>query len=170
MKTMKFRIRVVMTGVFFLLFLMVAMNFFKISVVENEKYQAMANDQHFGSILISAHRGSIYDSHGSPLAKSASVYKVFLDPRQFKTELKSLQESIDKRNKEKLEGTYKPKFDENGNEINTLPESSDDFKNEAINFLAEKLGITTEKVSSAMEANNQYSILQDQVEKPVADE
>lgn len=170
MKTMKFRIRVIMTGVFFLLFLMVAMNFFKISVVENEKYQAMANDQHFGSILISAHRGSIYDSHGSPLAKSASVYKVFLDPRQFKTELKSLQESIDKRNKEKLAGTYKPKFDENGNELNTLPESSDDFKNEAINFLAEKLGITPEKVSSAMEANNQYSILQDQVEKPVADE
>ncbi len=170
MKTMKFRIRVIMTGVFFLLFLMVAMNFFKISVVENEKYQAMANDQHFGSILISAHRGSIYDSHGSPLAKSASVYKVFLDPRQFKTELKSLQESIDKRNKEKLAGTYKPKFDENGNELNPLPESSDDFKNEAINFLAEKLGITPEKVSSAMEANNQYSILQDQVEKPVADE
>ena len=170
LKTMKFRIRVIMTGVFFLLFLLVAMNFFKISVVENDKYQAMANDQHFGTIRISAHRGSIYDSKGTPLAKSASVYKVFLDPRQFQTELESLQESIDKRNKEKSEGTYKPEFDKDGNEINTLPESADAFRNEAINFLSEKLGITTEKVSSAMEANNQYSILQDQVEKPVADE
>ncbi|MDE7139022.1 MAG: PASTA domain-containing protein [Ruminococcus sp.] len=170
LKTMKFRIRVVMTGVFFLLFLLVALNFFKISVVENDKYQAMANDQHFGSILISAHRGSIYDSNGAPLAKSASVYKVFLDPRQFQKELKSLQESIDKRNKEKLAGDYKPKFDDDGNELNPLPESSDAFKEDSINFLSEKLGITTEKVVSAMEANNQYSILQDQVEKPVADE
>lgn len=159
-----------MTGVFFLLFLMIAMNFFKISVVENERYQAMANDQHFGSILISAHRGSIYDSKGSPLAKSASVYKVFLDPRQFQKELKALQESIDKRSKEKLDGTYKPKYDGDGNELNTLPESAEAFKNEAIDFLSEKLGITAEKVSSAMVENSQYSILQDQVEKPIADE
>lgn len=170
LKTMKFRIRVIMTGVFFLLFLFVAINFFKISVIDNEKYQAMANDQHFGSIPISAHRGSIYDSNGTPLAKSASVYKVFLDPCQFQKELKSLQKSIDKRNKEKAAGDYKPKFDEDGNELNTLPESSDAFREEAINFLSEKLGITTEKVASAMEENTQYSILQDQVEKPVADE
>ncbi|MDE6539781.1 MAG: peptidoglycan glycosyltransferase, partial [Ruminococcus sp.] len=75
-KKLKFRVRVVMTVVFFLLFLVVAINFFHISVTQNEKYQDMANDQHFGSILISAHRGSIYDSKGSTLAKSASVYKV----------------------------------------------------------------------------------------------
>lgn len=170
MKKMKFRVRVVMTLVFFLLFLVVAINFFHISVVENEKYQAMANDQHFGSILISAHRGSIYDSKGATLAKSASVYKVFLDPRQFQKELEALQKSIDSRNKKKLDGNYKAEYDEDGNEINPLPESSEAFRNDAINFLSEKLGITTEKVSNAMEANNQYSILQDQVEKPVADE
>lgn len=169
-KKMKFRVRVVMTLVFFLLFLVVAINFFHISVVQNERFQAMANDQHFGSILISAHRGSIYDSKGSTLAKSASVYKVFLDPKQFKKELETLQKSIDSRNKKKLNGDYKAEYDENGNEINTLPESADAFRTEAINFLSEKLGITPEKVNDAMEANNQYSILQDQVEKPVADE
>lgn len=169
-KKMKFRVRVVMTLVFFLLFLVVAINFFHISVVQNERFQAMANDQHFGSILISAHRGSIYDSKGSTLAKSASVYKVFLDPKQFKKELETLQKSIDSRNKKKLNGDYKAEYDEDGNEINTLPESADAFRTEAINFLSEKLGITPEKVNDAMEANNQYSILQDQVEKPVADE
>ncbi|MCM1507577.1 MAG: penicillin-binding transpeptidase domain-containing protein [Ruminococcus flavefaciens] len=168
--TMKFRVRVVMTLVFFLLFLVVAVNFFHISVTENEKYQAMANDQHFGSILISAHRGSIYDSKGSTLAKSASVYKVFLDPRQFQKELKSLQESIDSRTKKKLDGDYKAEYDEDGNELNPLPESAEAFKNDAINFLSEKLGITTEEVSEAMEANNQYSRLKEQVEKPIADE
>lgn len=169
-KKMKFRVRVVMTLVFFLLFLVVAINFFHISVVQNERFQAMANDQHFGSILISAHRGSIYDSKGSTLAKSASVYKVFLDPKQFKKELETLQKSIDSRNKKKLNGDYKAEYDEDGNEINTLPESADAFRTEAISFLSEKLGITPEKVNDAMEANNQYSILQDQVEKPVADE
>lgn len=169
-KNLKFRARVVMTLVFFLLFLVVAINFFHISVTQNEKYQEMANDQHFGSILISAHRGSIYDSKGATLAKSASVYKVFLDPSQFKKELESLQESIDSRNKKKLDGNYTPEYDEDGNEINPLPESSEIFKTEAIAFLSEKLGVTSEKVEKAMEANNQYSILQDRVEKPIADE
>ena len=152
-KNLKFRARVVMTLVFFLLFLVVAINFFHISVTQNEKYQEMANDQHFGSILISAHRGSIYDSKGATLAKSASVYKVFLDPSQFKKELESLQESIDSRNKKKLDGNYTPEYDEDGNEINPLPESSEIFKTEAIAFLSEKLGVTSEKVEKAMEAN-----------------
>ncbi|MDE5584444.1 MAG: PASTA domain-containing protein [Ruminococcus sp.] len=169
-KTMKFRVRFIMTGIFFLLFLFVAVNFFKISVVENEKYQAMANDQHFGSIRISAHRGSIYDSKGAPLAKSASVYKVFLDPQQFKKELKALQKSIDERNKEKANNTYKPEFDDNGKELYPLPESVDSFRNDAIAFLSEKLKITAETVANAMEADNQYSRLKEQVEKPIADE
>ncbi|MDE6797252.1 MAG: PASTA domain-containing protein [Ruminococcus sp.] len=99
-----------------------------------------------------------------------SVYKVFIDPQQFQKELKSLQESIDKRNENKLDGNYTPEYDEDGNEKNPLPESAEAFRTEAINFLSEKLGITPEKVTNAMEANNQYSILQDQVEKPVADE
>lgn len=169
-KKMKFRVRVVMTLVFFLLFLGVAINFFHISVTQNKKYQEMANDLHFGSILISAHRGSIYDSKGATLAKSASVYKVFLDPCQFQKELKSLQESIDARNKKKLDGSYKAEYDSDGNEKNPLPESAEAFRNEAVIFLSEKLGITPQKVTEAMDANNQYSILQDQVEKPVADE
>ncbi|MDE6670990.1 MAG: hypothetical protein K2K16_02210 [Ruminococcus sp.] len=99
-----------------------------------------------------------------------SVYKVFIDPQQFQKELKSLQESIDKRNENKLDGNYTPEYDEDGNEKNPLPESAEAFRTEAINFLSEKLGITPEKVTNAMEANNHYSILQDQVEKPVADE
>lgn len=156
--------------VFCVLFGVIITNFFKISVIDNEQYQAMANDMHFGSITISAHRGSIYDSTGTPLAKSASVYKVFLDPKRFKEELTKLQDAIDKQNAEKLAGTYNPQYDDDGNQTDLLPVSSEAFKQDATAFLADKLGITVEKVSSAMEANNQYSILQDQVEKPVADE
>lgn len=167
---MRFRTKIVMTSVFFVLFAVVAGNFFKISVVENEKYQEMANDQHFGSITLSAHRGSIYDSKGNTLAKSASVYKVFLDPKQFRDDMDTLQKSIDKRNSEKAAGTYTPKYDKEGNELDVLPESLDAFRSETVTFLALKLGISEEKVKTAMEENTQYSVLQDQVEKPVADE
>lgn len=168
--SMRFRTKIVMTSVFFVLFAVVAGNFFKISVVENEKYQEMANDQHFGSITLSAHRGSIYDSKGNTLAKSASVYKVFLDPKQFRDDMDTLQKSIDKRNSEKAAGTYTPKYDKEGNELDVLPESLDAFRSETVTFLALKLGISEEKVKTAMEENTQYSVLQDQVEKPVADE
>ena len=167
---MRFRTKIVMTSVFFVLFAVVAGNFFKISVVENEKYQEMANDQHFGSINLSAHRGSIYDAKGNTLAKSASVYKVFLDPKQFRDDMDTLQKSIDKRNSEKAAGTYTPKYDKEGNELDVLPESLDAFRSETVTFLALKLGISEEKVKTAMEENTQYSVLQDQVEKPVADE
>lgn len=178
-KSMKIRTKIVMTLVFFILFAFVAGNFFKISVVENKKYQAMANDQHFGSITISANRGSIYDSKGMALAKSASVYKVFLDPKQFRKDIELLQERIDKRNKQIRNGTYKPAVEtttnENGEQVQVivedpLPSSAEDFRQEAISVLSGKLEITADKVTKAMEANNQYSILQEQVEKPVADE
>ena len=167
---MRFRTKFVMTAVFFVLFALISINFFKISVVNNKKYQAMANSQHFGSITISAHRGTIYDSNGNALAKSATVYKVYLDPSMFKTELEGLQKRIDKRNKDKKNGDYKPEYDENGVEKNALPESSLAFTEQTVAFLAEKLAIEPEKVRKAMAEDTQYSVLQDQVEKPVADE
>ncbi len=167
---MRFRVRLVMTSVFFILFGLVAANFFKISVIQNEKYQNMANSQHFGSISISANRGTIYDANGHILAKSASVYKVFLDPVHFREDLVTLQKKIDKRNEDKKNGAYTPEYDEKGVEINALPESADAFRTATVTFLAEKLGISTDKVSKAMDENNQYSVLQEQVEKPVADE
>lgn len=177
--SMKRRAKSFMTLLFLGMFFVVAKNFFKISVIENEKYQAMANNQHFGSIKISAHRGSIYDSQGTALAKSASVYKVFLDPTQFKKDMKNLQKRIDERNAQIKNGTYKPAVEtttnENGEEVQviieeTLPSSADSFREEAISVLSGKLGITAEKVTKAMEEDNQYSKLQEQVEKPVADE
>lgn len=125
---------------------------------------------HFGSIPISAHRGAIYDSQGAVLAKSATVYKIFIDPKNFSEEMTDLQKRIDEQNKKKTEGTYKPEFDEEGNQIDILPVSAEAFKQSAITFLSEKLGITAEDVTDAMSANNQYKVLQDQVEKPVADE
>lgn len=178
-KSMKFRAKITMTGAFLLLFTGVAANFFNISVIKNKEYQTMANDQHFGSIPISAHRGSIYDSKGTALAKSATVYKVFLDPKQYRLDMENLQKRIDKRQEDIKNGTYQPKVqtttDAEGNEITQideepLPQSVENFRIEAIAMLSEKLGITSEKIEKAMAAENQYSVLQEQVEKPLADE
>ncbi|MBP3249581.1 MAG: PASTA domain-containing protein [Ruminococcus sp.] len=169
-KAMKFRTKAVMTASFSLLFAAVTANFFNISVLNNRKYQEMANAQHFGSITISAHRGSIYDAKGTPLAKSASVYKVFLDPQRFREDMETLQKRIDKRNEDKRTGAYEPVYDENGVEQDQLPESAAAFREEAVQLLASRLNIKPEKVSAAMEENSQYSVLQDQVEKPVSDE
>lgn len=168
--SMRFRVKILMTAVFVILFVVVGVNFFKISVVDNEKYQDMANDQHFGSITIPAHRGSIYDAKGSAIARSASVYKIFLDPKRFRQDMEEMNERITKRNSEKAEGTYVPKYDEEGNELDVLPESAESLKTQIVSLLSSKLDITPEKVKSAMEENSQYSVLQDQVEKPVADE
>ncbi|MCM1529384.1 MAG: penicillin-binding transpeptidase domain-containing protein [Alistipes sp.] len=178
-RSMKFRVRVTMTTVFIVLFAVVVGNFFRISVLNNEKYEAMANDQHFGSIPISAHRGSIYDANGTALAKSATVYNVFLDPQKFREEMESLQTRIDQRTIDIASGAYVPKIEETTNEdgtiseqkvVDQLPASSEIFRQEAIALLCEKLGIETEEVEKAMAANNQYSVLQKKVEKPVADE
>ena len=127
-KSMKIRAKITMTSAFLLLFTGVAANFFNISVVKNKEYQTMANDQHFGSIPISAHRGSIYDSKGTALAKSATVYKVFLDPKQFRDDMESLQKRIDKRTEEIKNGTYQPKVqvttDAEGNEVSQTIEDA----------------------------------------------
>lgn len=178
-KSMKFRAKITMTGVFLLLFSGVAGNFFNISVLNNKEYQTMANDQHFGSIPISAHRGSIYDSKGTPLAKSATVYKVFLDPKQFRDDMENLEKRIQKRQEEIKNGTYQPHVevttDSSGAEVSqvvedSLPASAEAFRTEAIAFLSSTLNITSEKIEKAMAAENRYSILQEQVEKPIADE
>ena len=167
---MRFRSKIVMTAAFSVLFAAVAGNFFKISVLNNKKYQNMANDQHFGSVSISAHRGSIYDSKGVALAKSATVYKIFIDPKSFKEDLETLDKLIKKRALDIANGTYTPALDENGVDKKQLPASIDEFKTDAVNFLAIKLGITAEEVLQAIEQDSQYIVLQEQVEKPIADE
>lgn len=168
--SMRFRAKIIMTTVFMVLFGAVAVNFFRISVINNKKYQQMANDRHFGSISISAHRGSIFDSNGVTLAKSATVYKVILDPSCLRDEMKELEKSIKKRNSDKANGNYTPQYDEEGKEIGVLPASVEDFVSEATTLLSTKLGIKPEEVTAAMAKDTQYVVLQTQVEKQVADE
>ena len=61
------------------------------AITNNIKYQNLANRYHFGSISISANRGTIYDSNNKVLAQSATVFKVFIDPSMFRGEMERLQ-------------------------------------------------------------------------------
>lgn len=77
------RCSLVVMGFMFILAIALVCNIFKISVIDNDKYQELANSNQFNSITISANRGSIYSSDGSILAQSATVFKVFIDPQSF---------------------------------------------------------------------------------------
>lgn len=62
-------------------------NMFHISVKESHKYQELASSQQLQSTVITANRGSIYDRNMQALARSASVYTVYVDPRMLKNYL-----------------------------------------------------------------------------------
>ena len=85
----------------FVLFVMMFMaaaviiRLFKLSVVDNKFYQDKANEYHFGPITISANRGSIYDCNGVILAQSATVYKVYMDPDLFRSEISAKKEILE---------------------------------------------------------------------------
>lgn len=53
---------------------------FGISIIDNVKYEALANENQFRSNVIKANRGSIYDSTGKILAQSATVYTIAVAP------------------------------------------------------------------------------------------
>ena len=53
---------------------------YNVAVRESGKYQAMANDQQFKTMTVTANRGSIYDRNGQVLAQSITVYTIYVDP------------------------------------------------------------------------------------------
>lgn len=58
----------------------IIINIFKTSVIEGKEYKELANTQQLKSTTVKANRGSILDSNMQVLARSATVYTVFVDP------------------------------------------------------------------------------------------
>ena len=129
---------------------------------KNDYYAEMANDTHFSNIVIPANRGTIYDAAGTPLAWSATVYRVFIDPSLYQEEMKSLRETMAARQKIVNEGGT---LDE-GKEIIDV----DELEREIVSVLAEKLEMEQSVISQAMEKDTQYYVLKTQVSKDVVDE
>lgn len=90
---MKFRTNVVIQIAMMLFACAIIINLFKVSVVQNKKYEALANNYHFGTMRLEAQRGAIYDATGTPLAWSATVYNVYIDPQLFRDEMDDVQKN-----------------------------------------------------------------------------
>lgn len=63
-----------------------AVNLARIQLVDSEQYKQQAEKNQLHDTEISAERGIIYDANGTVLAKSASVWKVYIKPGKIKNE------------------------------------------------------------------------------------
>ncbi len=138
----------------------VIVRLFVVSVVDNSKYEGMANNYHFGTMTLSANRGAIYDANGTALAWSATVYNIYIDPTLYREEMKSIEDANDKK---------KAAAEEENETADNLVDV-DQLKTSITNFLSEKLGLKTEEVEASFEKDGRYYVLQTQVEKNVTDE
>lgn len=157
---MKFRTNVVIQIAMMLFACAIIINLFKVSVVQNKKYEALANNYHFGTMRLEAQRGAIYDATGTPLAWSATVYNVYIDPQLFREEMDDVQ----KNNESKQAAAEK-----NGKTATDIVDVATLRENIAT-YLAGKLNLEKADIEKAFDADGRYYILQTQVEKNVADE
>ena len=135
-------------------------NLFKVSIMEHGKYEKLANNYHFDKITLEAQRGAIYDATGTPIAWSATVYNVYIDPTLFREEMKEIEEA----NEAKRSNAQK-KGETADNLINI-----ENLKNSIANYLANKLDIDAKEVHDAYELDGRYYLLKTQVEKNIVDE
>ncbi len=132
-----------------------------LTVNQHQKYAEMANNTHFTNRSITASRGTIYDAKGAPLAWSATVYKVFIDPTQYRKDMEAIEKTMEKRRKLQEAGELPE-----GKRVATREE----IENEVVEILTTKLEIPKKDVLNAMEKDSQYVVLKTQVDKSVADE
>ncbi len=135
-------------------------NLFKVSVIDNEEYETMANNYHFGTMTLQANRGAIYDATGNALAWSATVYNIYMDPQLYQEEMASIEEANAKK---------EAAAQENGEIADNLVDLTQ-LRTSIVQFLSDKLEIEASEVETAMEEDSRYYVLQTQVEKSVADE
>ncbi|MBR0483651.1 MAG: PASTA domain-containing protein [Oscillospiraceae bacterium] len=149
-------------GLCMLLAIGVIIKLFLLCIVNHDVYAEKANNKHFSRITITASRGSIYDRNGEPLARSATVYKVYIDPNQFQSDMEKIGETM----KARQEAIDKGKKLDPSKIVMPIEE----LEEEIIQTLAEKLNLTEETVQEAVAKDTKYYVLQTQVEKNVADE
>lgn len=151
--SMKRRIIIVAPVLLTVLAVIVAVRMFKISVIDNAKYQEIANNQQFGSRVIKANRGTIYDRNGQVLAQSITVYNVFVDPRVYAERDKDAK--------------YTPTYeDENGDEVEGDPIPKTEI---ILDTLSSILNVSRDDIQKKLDKNNAYQVIARDVDKVTAD-
>lgn len=134
----------------------IIVSLFQTSITENAKYQALANENQFGSTIVKANRGSIYDTNGKILAQSATVYLIVVDPSII------------------YEQRQKEKKNDSENDADGVPESERMIAAAAA-ILSEELGgdvtydYVVKKINDNANGNNSWTCIAKSVEKPVKD-
>lgn len=134
----------------------IIVSLFQTSITENAKYQALANENQFGSTIVKANRGSIYDTNGKILAQSATVYLIVVDPSII------------------YEQRQKEKKNDSENDADGVSESERMIAAAAA-ILSEELGgdvtydYVVKKINDNANGNNSWTCIAKSVEKPVKD-
>lgn len=144
---MKRKLNVVVLAVLLAFAAWIIVNLFKTSVTDSAKYQAMANENQFGSTIVNANRGSIYDSNGKILAQSATVYSIIINPNRL----------AEKDNVNVSSETGKTEYQR--------------MLDACITILTEELdNVTAEEIKEKFKnTNSRWSCVAKSIEKPVAD-
>ena len=150
---MRIKLNLVILPVFLAFTCWIVVNLFQTSITDNIKYQTLANENQFGSTIVKANRGSIYDTNGKILAQSATVYSIIVNPNM-----------VYKQQQKELKADDEP---ENG-----IPESERMVDAAAV-ILSEELGgvsydFAVKKLTENGE-NSQWACVAKSIEKPVAD-
>ena len=133
----------------------VGFHLLKFTVLDGDKWKMLANDQQTGSLTIKASRGTIYDTNGTVLAQSSTVWDVVIDPKAIDEANTDRKESYEKRKK-----AYDSGEGENPGAFVELSE-----------LIAEKLedvlGADGDDIRDVCKnINTQYYIVKRKVEKP----
>lgn len=152
---MRFKLNLVVLPLFLAFTGWIVVSLFKTSITENNKYQALANENQFKSTIVKANRGSIYDTNGKILAQSATVYSICVNPNR-----------IYEQQKDELKKSGGDTETENA-----VPESQR-MINAAATILSEELNVTYDFVVQKLTTNgedSQWAQIAKSIEKPVAD-
>lgn len=152
---MRVKLNLVVLPVFLAFTCWILVSLFKTSITDNAKYQALANENQFGSTIVKANRGSIYDANGKILAQSATVYSICVNPYRIYEQQQKEAKASD-------------------NAETTGTSESQRMIDAAATILSEELGgdVTYEyavKKLTTNGANSQWAIIAKSIEKPVAD-
>ncbi|MDE5859992.1 MAG: PASTA domain-containing protein [Oscillospiraceae bacterium] len=151
---MRFKLNLIVLPLFLVFTALIIVNLFNTSVKENAKYQALANENQFGSTIVKANRGSIYDTNGKILAQSATVYSINVNPNMIYTQQK-------KEEKEEAEGKEHEGIAESQRMINAAATILSDELNVTYEYAVEKLTKNGE--------NSKWANIAKSIEKPIAD-
>ena len=143
---------------------------YKVAITEGEKWKSIANSQQLKSTVVSASRGTIYDSNGTVLSQSATVYTVYADPLMLSKYIQYKDDYIEELKGAIAEESDSAKISEYQTKLENA-KTSDETLNELVGFLAEKLDLESETVRKKLtDSSSQYVVLKKEVEKTLSEE